>query len=77
MAGGVRLHPRSADPGVGVWAPERRSSALEYFVGAFPWLFLRFWMRRSWKPQAVERISKRRQALEALRAKLDENSAGS
>jgi len=40
---------------------------------AFPWLFLMIWMRKSWKQQAVERISKRRQALESLRAKLDEN----
>jgi len=40
---------------------------------AFPWLFILFWMRRTWKQQAVERISKRKQALEALRAKLDEN----
>jgi hypothetical protein len=41
-----------------------------------PWLFLMTWMRSTWKQQAVERISKRRQALEALRAKLDENPAG-
>jgi len=40
---------------------------------AFPWLFILFWMRRTWKQHAVERISKRKQALEALRAKLDEN----
>jgi hypothetical protein len=40
---------------------------------AFPWLFIMFWMRKSWKQRAVERVSKRRQALEALRAKLDEN----
>jgi hypothetical protein len=39
----------------------------------FPWLFMMFWMRRSIKQQGVERLSKRRQALEALRAKLDEN----
>ena len=43
---------------------------------AFPWLFMMIWMRRSWKQQAVERISKRKQALEALRAKLDENPSG-
>jgi hypothetical protein len=40
---------------------------------ALPWLFLTFWMRKTWKQQAEERMSKRRQALEALRAKLDEN----
>jgi hypothetical protein len=40
---------------------------------ALPWLFLMFWMRKSWKRRAEERISRRRQALEALRAKLDEN----
>jgi len=33
-------------------------------------------MRNSWKQRAVERISKRKQALEALRAKLDESPAG-
>lgn len=40
---------------------------------AGPWMFLMIWMRTSWTQRAVERISKRRQALEALRAKLDEN----
>jgi hypothetical protein len=40
---------------------------------AGPWFFLLFWMRKPWKQRAVERISKRKQALEALRAKLDEN----
>ncbi len=43
---------------------------------AGPWLFFLFWMRRPWTQQAVERISKRKQALETLRAKLDENLAG-
>lgn len=43
---------------------------------AFPWLFILIWARKPWKRQAVERIAKRRQALEALRAKLDENPAG-
>jgi hypothetical protein len=41
----------------------------------FPWLFMVIWMRRSIKQRIVDRISKRRQALEALRAKLDESSA--
>lgn len=41
----------------------------------FPWLFMLIWMRRSIKQRIVERISKRRQALEALRAKLDEKPA--
>lgn len=40
---------------------------------AFPWLFILIWMRKSWRQGAVERISKRRQALETLRAKLDED----
>ena len=44
--------------------------------GAFPWLFFLVWLRNSWKQRAVERISKRKQALEALRAKLDESPAG-
>ena len=36
MAGGHRLHRRSADPGVGIRAPERQSSALEDFVDGGP-----------------------------------------
>jgi hypothetical protein len=44
---------------------------------AGPWLFFLFWARKSWTQKAMERISKRRQALEVLRAKLDENPAGS
>jgi hypothetical protein len=43
---------------------------------AGPWLFLSFFIRPLWKRQAMERVQKRRQALEALRAKLDENPAG-
>jgi hypothetical protein len=39
------------------------------------WLCMVIWMRRSIKQRIVERIAKRRQALEALRAKLDEESA--